>query len=326
MPSPDRDLQNLVRGFLNHLSVERGRSQNTIAAYRRDLARYTQYLASQRIAFDQITESVIDQFIVTARTPTPERPALAPSSTARLLATIRGLHSFAVAEGTSSSNPVQDILPPKAAQRLPKALTIAEVDLLLSAPNLETLQGLRDKALLEFLYSTGARVSEAVSLDLDDLDLENFDATDSAGVAQPSAYPSARVMGKGSKERVIPVGSYAAQALGDYLVRVRPQYVLAGLGTPALFLNSRGRRLSRQSAWTVIRTAAELAELPSAQTISPHTLRHCFATHLINGGADVRVVQELLGHASVTTTQLYTHVTIDGLREVYLTTHPRART
>lgn len=326
MPSPDRDLENLVRGFLNHLSVERGRSQNTIAAYRRDLARYTQYLVEQSIPFDQITESVIDQFIVTVRTATAERRALAPSSTARLLASIRGLHSFAVAEGSAPSNPVQDLRPPKAAQRLPKALTIAEVDLLLNAPDLETSQGLRDKALLEFLYSTGARVSEAISLDLDDLDLENFDAVDQAGIPQPNAYPSARVLGKGSKERIIPVGSFAAQALRDYLVRVRPQYAAAGKGTPALFLNSLGRRLSRQSAWTIIRTNAHLAELPSAQMISPHTLRHCFATHLLNGGADVRVVQELLGHASVTTTQLYTHVTIDGLREVYLTTHPRART
>lgn len=306
----DRELNRITQGFLSHLRVERGRSANTIDAYRRDLARYAQFLANEQLTFAQVDEAAIDRFIMDVRTATPQRPALAPSSTKRLIATVRGLHSFAVAEGLVAQNSAQDIIPPQSAQRLPKALTIAEVDILLNTPSPESPSGIMDRALLEFLYSTGARVSETVTLDLDDLDLD-------------SQYPNARVMGKGSKERIIPLGSFAASAMHAYLTRVRPGYVLKGQGTPAVFVNTRGRRLSRQSIWNIIRTTAVAANLPSATTISPHTLRHCFATHLLGGGADVRVVQELLGHASVTTTQLYTHVTIDGLREVYLTSHPR---
>ncbi|XBH22740.1 site-specific tyrosine recombinase XerD [Jonesiaceae bacterium BS-20] len=312
MGKNDGDLQALTRGFLNHLRVERGRSANTIAAYRRDLVRYSQYLLAQNLAFADVDEAVIDAFMTDVRTPTEDRPALATSSATRLLATIRGLHSFAAAEGITLENAAKDLKPPRVAQRLPKVLTVSQVEQLLDAPNKTSLAGLRDRALLEFLYSTGARVSEAVSLDLDDLVLD-------------SDYPHARVMGKGNKERLVPLGSYAATALGDYLTRVRTAFVLAGQGTPSVFVNSRGRRLSRQSAWTIIRNSAVLAQLPGATEVTPHTLRHCFATHLLAGGADVRVVQELLGHASVTTTQLYTHVTIDALREVYLTSHPRAQ-
>ena len=308
MPTPDRELTTLIRGFLNHLRVERGRSANTISAYRGDLSRYAQFLTEHGLTIGAVSERTLDDFIVAMRTGTP---ALAPSSVSRTLASVRGLHSFAVGEGVVPDNIAKDIRPPKAGKRLPKALTVSEVELLLAAPNLELPAGLRDRALLEFLYSTGARVSEAVGLDLDDLDLD-------------SEFPHARVLGKGAKERLIPVGSYAARALGEYLTRVRPAFLAHGNGTPAVFVNSRGRRLTRQSAWAVIRSAASSAEISSATEISPHTLRHCFATHLLSGGADVRVVQELLGHASVTTTQLYTHVTIDSLREVYLTSHPRA--
>lgn len=312
MGNIDGDLQTLTRGFLSHLRVERGRSANTIAAYRRDLTRYGEYLAARNLRFEQVDEAVIDGFITEVRTATPDRPALAASSASRLLASVRGLHGFAAAEGVTVDNAAKDLKPPRTAQQLPKVLTVAEVELLLDAPNDSTLPGLRDRALLEFLYSTGARITEAVSLDIDDLELDG-------------EYPYARVVGKGSKERIVPLGTYAAAALGNYLTKARPTFIMAGQGTPAVFSNSRGRRLSRQSAWTIIRNAAIRAELPGASEVTPHTLRHCFATHLLAGGADVRVVQELLGHASVTTTQLYTHVTIDALREVYLTSHPRAQ-
>jgi integrase/recombinase XerD len=185
---------------------------------------------------------------------------------------------------------------------------VAQVEKLLGAPDPETPLGLRDRALLELLYGTGARISEAVGLDIDDLDR-------TAGLV--------KLDGKGGKQRIVPVGSYAGRAVAAYLVRARPVLVASGRGTPGLFLNARGGRLSRQSAWTVLRAAAVRAGIPG--DLSPHTLRHCFATHLLDGGADVRVVQELLGHASVTTTQVYTLVTVDRLREVYATAHPRAR-
>jgi integrase/recombinase XerD len=195
------------------------------------------------------------------------------------------------------------------ARRLPKAISVEEVERLLTAAGAEqTPLALRDQALLELLYGTGARISEAVGLAVDDLDR-------GSGLV--------RLDGKGGKQRLVPVGSYAQRAVEAYLVRGRPVLAAAGAGTPALFLNARGGRLSRQSAWTALRSAAERAELTAR--VSPHTLRHSFATHLLDGGADVRVVQELLGHASVTTTQVYTLVTVDRLREVYATAHPRAR-
>lgn len=201
---------------------------------------------------------------------------------------------------------------PSRPKRLPKAISTHDVELLLEAAGAGEGPGpLRDRALLELLYSTGARISEAVNLDVDDLDLTRGTA-------------SVRLFGKGSKERVVPVGTYAVDAVEAYLVLARPALVSTGRGTPAIFLNTRGNRLSRQSAWAVLRTSAERAKLPGAAHVSPHTLRHSFATHLLSGGADVRVVQELLGHASVTTTQIYTMVTADALREVYIQSHPRA--
>jgi integrase/recombinase XerD len=238
----------------------------------------------------------------------PGHPPLASGSAARTLVAVRGFHKFAVREGVAPIDPAGDVKPPAPAKRLPKALPLDDIERILEAAGSHgTALAKRDRALLETLYGTGARISEAVGLDVDDLDVD-------AGTALLS--------GKGGKQRVVPVGSYAVRACEDYLVAARPGLLAAGRGTPALFLNARGGRLSRQSAWTVLRRAADRAGVTSE--VSPHTLRHSFATHLLDGGADVRVVQELLGHASVTTTQIYTLVTVDRLREVYATSHPRA--
>jgi integrase/recombinase XerD len=225
---------------------------------------------------------------------------------------VRGFHKFTVREGLTQVDPSAAVRPPAPAKRLPKALPLADIERILDAAGAPgTALALRDRALLELLYGTGARISEAVGLDLDDLDLDG-----------DHEQGTVLLRGKGSKERIVPVGSYAREAVGAYLVRGRGALSGAGRGVPALFLNARGGRLSRQSAWTVLAKAADRAGVTA--DVSPHTLRHSFATHLLDGGADVRVVQELLGHASVTTTQVYTLVTVDRLREVYATAHPRA--
>ncbi len=237
---------------------------------------------------------------------------------------VRSLHRFAVDDGITTSDPAREVAPPKAGRRLPKGLSLAEVQALLETPLVETPLGLRDAALLELLYGTGARISEVVGLDVDDVSRLAEVPSDVSRLADaPADDPvGLRLFGKGSKERWVPVGSYARAALRAYLTRARPGLVANGRGTPALLVNSRGGRLSRQSAWTILRTAAERAGITA--DVSPHTLRHSYATHLLEGGADVRVVQELLGHASVTTTQIYTMVTVDHLREVYRSSHPRA--
>ena len=256
--------------------------------------------------------NLVAGFLRDLRTGTAQRPALAASSAARTLVAVRGLHKFLAAEGLTGHDPAQAVAPPSPPTRLPKAISVSDVERLLDAASLgDPPISLRDRALLEVLYGAGTRISEAVGLDLDDLDL-----------GRESGDAVARVVGKGSKQRIIPLGSYAVRALEEYLVRARPALAAKGSGTPAVFLNQRGNRLSRQSAWGIIRTAADRAGL---QGVSPHTLRHSFATHLLDGGADVRVVQELLGHASVTTTQIYTLVTVQQLREVYAQAHPRAR-
>jgi integrase/recombinase XerD len=225
---------------------------------------------------------------------------------------VRGLHKFWALEGFTPTDPASDVHPPMPGKRLPKAISVDEVTRILEAAGTDTATGLRDRALLEFLYSTGARISEAVGLDVDDISLQEAD----------TGPAIVRLFGKGSKERLVPLGSYGARALDAYLVRGRPLLAAKGKGTPALFLNARGGRISRQSAWTILKAAAEKANI--TKDVSPHTLRHSFATHLLEGGADVRVVQELLGHASVTTTQVYTLVTADTLREIYAAAHPRA--
>jgi integrase/recombinase XerD len=299
-----------VRTYLDHLSVERGLAANTLTSYRRDLRRYLAFLGSRDISsLDDVSEAVVTDFLVALREGDADHPPLGSTSAARTVVAVRGFHRFAVSDGLSSADPAAGVKPPSPAKRLPKALPLADVEAILSAAgSAGTALAMRDRALLEVLYGTGARISEAVGLDVDDLD--TVDRT-------------VLLRGKGGKERIVPVGSYAAAAVADYLTASRPALVAAGRGTPALFLNARGGRLSRQSAWTVLVRAAERAGVTT--DVSPHTLRHSFATHLLDGGADVRVVQELLGHASVTTTQVYTLVTVDNLREVFATAHPRAR-
>lgn len=312
----DGALTAALEAYLAHLDVERGLSSNTLAAYRRDLTRYVEFLDGRGIASPaEVTERDVEDYVLAARQGADGRAALSASSAARGVVAIRGWHRFCVPEGLAARDPAREVHPPARPKRLPKALSVDDVRRLLEDGVLgDGPVPLRDRALLELLYSTGARISEAVGLDLDDLDLT------------VPGEGAVRLFGKGSKERVVPVGSYAAEAIEGYLVRARPALAAAGRGTPALFLNSRGGRLSRQSAWAVLRTAAERAGLPNAGHVSPHTLRHSFATHLLQGGADIRVVQELLGHASVTTTQIYTLVTPDLLREVYVANHPRALT
>lgn len=299
-----------VEGYLDHLRVERGASPHTVAAYRRDLRRYVDFLQQRDLDdLSLVTPADVAGFAGDLR----EGP-LAAASTARIVVAVRSLHRFAVDDGLATADPARDVAPPKAGRRLPKGLSLAEVQALLDTPLVETPLGLRDAALLELLYGTGARISELVGLDVDDV---------GRLVDTPAEQPvGLRLFGKGSKERWVPVGSYARRAVQAYLVRARPGLVALGGGNPALLLNGRGGRLSRQSAWTILRTAAERAGITAG--VSPHTLRHSYATHLLEGGADVRVVQELLGHASVTTTQIYTMVTVDHLREVYRSTHPRA--
>ncbi|SFS02207.1 integrase/recombinase XerD [Microbacterium sp. cf046] len=300
-------LERAVDAYLRHISIERGLSDHTVAAYRRDLAGYVQWLAGRGIHdSSEVTAALVAEF---AAERASAEPPPAASSLARLQSSVRGLHRFLAREGIEAEDPTGRLRPPKAARRLPKALTIDQVERLLdaTATGSDEIIGLRDRALLELLYATGARVSEVVQLDVDDL----------------AHGDVVRVRGKGSKERIIPVGSYARSALEAYLTRSRPELSRRGRATPRLFLGARGAPLSRQSAWLVIQHAADRAELTAH--VSPHTLRHSFATHLLQGGADVRVVQELLGHASVATTQIYTHVSVDALRDVYATSHPRAR-
>jgi integrase/recombinase XerD len=313
----------LIQTYLDHLAVERGMSPHTVAAYRRDLHRYADYLAEQGVTDpSQVTNTMIGSYAARLREGVPgpdgagwlEAP-LANASVARAVIAVRSLHRFAAAEGLIAEDPARSIRPPKPPRRLPKALNLEQVQAMLAVPATDTQVGLRDAALLELLYGTGVRISEAVALDVDDV-------ARLIRVEDGEAAPGLRVLGKGSKERIVPIGSYARAALAAYLVRGRPALAGAGRGIPALFLNTRGGRLSRQSAWAVLRSVAEKAGITSE--VSPHTLRHSYATHLLDGGADIRVVQELLGHASVTTTQIYTLVTIEHLREVFLTSHPRA--
>lgn len=308
--SIDRLIVRAIRTYLDHLAVERGLAANTLTSYRRDLRRYQEYLEELGIeSLEAITEATVTSFLVRLREGDADHPPLSSTSAARTVVAVRGFHKFAVNDGLATSDPAASVKPPSPAKRLPKALPLSDVEAILEAAGAAgTTLALRDRALLEMLYGTGARISEAVGLDVDDLD--TVDGT-------------VLLRGKGSKERLVPVGSYALEAVDAYLVRGRPELVATGSGTAALFLNARGGRLSRQSAWAVLVRAAERAGV--TRDVSPHTLRHSFATHLLDGGADVRVVQELLGHASVTTTQIYTLVTVDNLREVFATAHPRAR-
>ncbi len=310
-----------IRGYLDYLVVERGLAPNTVESYRRDLRRYEAALAKGgKARLADITAGDVAEFLASLREGDADHEPLAVSSAARAVIAVRGLHAFAVAQGLAGADPAREVAPPTPPKRLPKAIAVTEVERLLDAagpaPDAQAAAGgvdprlLRDRALLEFLYGTGARISEATGLDVDDLQLDED--------------PLVRLAGKGGKHRVVPVGSYAVKALEAYLVRARPALAAASRRvsvSPAVFLNARGGRLTRQGAWGVLNAAAGRARLPE---VSPHTLRHSFATHLLDGGADIRVVQELLGHASVATTQIYTLITVDRLREVYASSHPRA--
>ena len=302
-------LDDQLQGYFDHLTIERGVATNTLSSYRRDLRRYSEHLTVRGIDdLSKVAESDVSDFLVALRRGDPDEGTvpLSAVSAARALIAVRGLHRFAEAEGITDLNVASAVKPPTPSRRLPKSLTLDEVLSLLDGAGGESEADgpltLRNRALLELLYSTGARISEAVGLDVDDIDTK---------------ARSVLLRGKGGKQRLVPVGRPAVTALDAYFVRGRPDLARRGRGTPAIFLNARGGRLSRQSAWQVLQDSAERAGITSA--VSPHVLRHSFATHLLDGGADVRVVQELLGHSSVATTQIYTYVSVDALRDVYAT-------
>ena len=312
-PLTSEPLTQQVQQYLDHLTVERGASKHTVSSYRRDLQRYMDFLRERSVTdLAQVTSAQVAEFLAWSRD--PEGMGLAQSSAARGLSAVRGLHKFAVLEGMAPQDAAHGVKPPQPGRRLPKALPVDQVIAIIEASGMadsesDIPRALRDAALLELMYCTGCRVSEAVGLNILDVDFQ---------------ARSARVLGKGDKERLVPLGGPAVAALDAYLVRGRPALLSArrGKATNALFLNARGERFSRQSTWASLRNAAAKAGVKAE--ISPHTLRHSCATHLLEGGADVRVVQELLGHASVVTTQIYTMVSATTLREVYATAHPRA--
>jgi integrase/recombinase XerD len=316
--------------YLRHVAIERGLSQNTRDAYRRDLAAYSTWLEHRGVDdLALVQPELLSEYVAEMNgagledaTAGEVKPRYSPETISRRVSTVRGMHRFLFEEGLLPSYAGSGVRTPKKAQRLPKALSIAQVEAILAAASGDDPVALRDRALLELLYATGARVSEVTALDVDDLLTgEQRDAwVDPEAALGEGGF--LRVTGKGSKQRIVPYGSYAGRALAAYLVRARPAMVSKGTGTPALFVGPRGARVSRQGAWLIIRAAAERAGITAE--VSPHTMRHSFATHLLAGGADVRSVQELLGHASVETTQIYTQVTVETLREHYLSAHPRA--
>ncbi|MCU1551677.1 MAG: xerD [Glaciihabitans sp.] len=306
MLEAEYSLEKSLDRYLRHVAIERGLAVNTVEAYRRDLTAYLASLAARGIVSPAaIGSNDVSTFARELRS-RAESP-LTASSTARMLSSVRGFHRYLLDEGQVETDVAADTTPPKLASRLPKAISIEQMAAVLAAAQGDTPQALRDSALLELLYATGARVSEAIDLNVDDVIEGDI----------------VRLFGKGGKQRIVPLGSYARTAIDAYLVRARPSLSARGASTPALFLGVRGQRVSRQNAWLIIRAAARRADL--GIEISPHTFRHSFATHLLSGGADVRVVQELLGHSSVATTQIYTLVTADTLRDMYTTAHPRAR-
>jgi integrase/recombinase XerD len=296
--------------YLDHLAVERGLSDNTLQAYRRDLARYLTFLAKRDVSTaEEVDEAIVRSFLasLSASTHGEDDRAYRATSVARTLSAVRSFHRFLLREGITSGDPAAGVMQPKIPRSLPRPLSVDEMGRLLEAPDPRTPAGLRDRAILELLYGAGLRISELTGLDVDDLDLDEG---------------SVRVLGKGGKEREVPVGRFAREAVAAYLTRGRPA-LASRASRAALFLNQRGGRLTRQSCARLLGKYAAVAKI--SRHVSLHTLRHSFATHLLEGGADVRVVQELLGHASVATTQIYTLVTKEHLREVYYTSHPRAR-
>lgn len=300
------ELERYLEHYVRYLTLERGRSQNTIAAYSRDLQAYVQYLHSLGVDTPSAIKASQARSYV-------EGLEGAATTLARKVSSIKNFHRYLLEEKVLVDDVTASISPPALPARLPKALSVSEVQTLLDSTVGDDPPALRDRALLEFLYATGARISEALSLTIDDIVDDDL-----------RCAPAVRVTGKGNKQRIVPVGSFARDAMDAYLTRSRPALVSArGTAAAMVFVGNRGGALSRQNAWLILRSAAERAQL--AQALSPHTLRHSFATHVLAGGADIRVVQELLGHSSVSTTQIYTKVTIDTLREVYQSAHPRAR-
>jgi integrase/recombinase XerD len=296
--------------YLDHLTVERGLSENTLEAYRRDLRRYIDFLEHRDVRIlRHVDERTIRSFVasLSASTHGPEAAPYRATSVARTLSAVRSFHRFLLREGVTERDPAARVAQPRLPRSLPRPLPVDDVRRLLEAPEESSPTGVRDRAILELLYGSGLRISELTGMDVDDLDLEEG---------------SLRVLGKGGKEREVPLGSFAYEAVGAYLTRGRPA-LATGVSRGALFLNARGGRLSRQSCARLLGRYVRLAGIDRRVTL--HTLRHSFATHLLEGGADVRVVQELLGHASVATTQIYTLVTARHLREVYEESHPRAR-
>ena len=308
------DFRQSVSGFLDHLRIERGLAANSIAAYQRDLHKLTSYFEAQSLNTDAITSTDITAFEVSLKA-----LDLAPASINRIMSAVRTFYKYQNRE-YQVVDPTTDVSHNKSARRLPKALTVSEVTALIDAGLREgDIISLRDHALLELLYSSGARVSEIIGINLSDFAKSTLSGDE---------ITTLKVRGKGGKERIVPLGKFAVAAIDNYLVRTRPD-LAAKSGRKessvngALFLNQKGTRISRQSAWQIVLTAAERAGITSK--VSPHVFRHSYATHLLDGGADIRVVQELLGHASVTTTQIYTLITIDKIRESYSSAHPRAR-
>ena len=297
--------------FLNFSRIERGLSNNSVLAYTRDLQRFSDFLLENSIDLSQLQQGHLDDFIRGL-----SKANLALSTVNRVLSTLRSFYGYLEREH-GIHNPMKDVESRKIPLRLPKALTVSEITQLIDASFSEdNVISLRDRAILELLYSTGGRVSEIVGINVNDISMMNSESAEVRVI---------KLRGKGSKERIVPMGSFSVKALDDYLVRVRPS--LLGKNSKnkndALFLNQRGSRISRQSAWQIVVDSAKKSGL--SEGISPHVFRHSFATHLLDGGADIRVVQELLGHASVTTTQIYTLITIDKIRESYSLAHPRAR-
>jgi integrase/recombinase XerD len=300
------ELERYLEHYVRYLTLERGRSPNTIAAYTRDLRAYLLYLASRGVDSPEDTTAAHVQAYVQGLDGVA-------TTVARKVSSIKNFHRYLQEEKVVVADVSVTVSPPALPARLPKALSVSDVQTLLDSVVGDDPPALRDRALLEFLYATGARISEALAMTLDDVVGDDL-----------RCAPAVRVTGKGNKQRIVPVGSFARDALDAYLTRSRPSLVSArGRASAAVFVGNRGGALSRQNAWLILRRAAERAQI--TQPLSPHTLRHSFATHVLAGGADIRVVQELLGHSSVSTTQIYTKVTIDTLREVYQSAHPRAR-
>jgi integrase/recombinase XerD len=297
--------------FFNYLSIEKGLASNTISAYRLDIEKFFHYLSTNQLSLEQVTPEQLSSYVAWLRGMENTEFKIGESSIARNIISIRSYFTY-LAKEHKFNNPSSNFKPPKIGKRLPKALTIDQVMSMLNIVGSDLISS-RDKALVELLYATGARVSELINLNT--LDISTVDT-------QAGTTTTVKLKGKGGKERVVPIGSFAVAAVSDYLVRSRPTLLKVST-QKALFLNQRGGRLSRQSAWNLVAKAAERAGL--RDQVTPHSMRHSFATHLLDGGADIRVVQELLGHSSVTTTQIYTLITIDHLRESYANAHPRSK-